>query len=211
MDASPSPSPGPLPPADNGQLEEWLRQARDGSRSALGRALEAGRPYLLLAARGALDDRLRSKVGSSDLVQETFVDAQRDFVQFRGETWDEFVAWLVGIMAHRLANNVRRYRLTKGRAIDLELPLEAVEAAMVRLGDEAATPGAAAIVREEQRRVQAALARMSEALRSVLVERTWQGLPFGEIGQRRGLSADAARKMWARAVREMHKLLLELE
>jgi RNA polymerase sigma-70 factor (ECF subfamily) len=164
--------------------------------------------YLLLVAGRALDDKLNAKVGASDLVQDTFVEAQRDFDRFRGETQKDFHAWLVGILANRLANNVRRYRQTQGRDVDREIPPEAVDAALARLRDETATPGADVVLREEQYRVQTALERMPEELRSLLVERTWQGLSFAEIGQRRGVSSEAARKLWARAVREMHRTLL---
>jgi RNA polymerase sigma factor (sigma-70 family) len=66
-------------------------------------------------------------------------------------------------------------------------------------------------LREELRRVQQALERMSEPLRSILVERTWEGASFVEIGARRNVSAGAVRKTWARAVQEMHRLLLEIE
>jgi RNA polymerase sigma-70 factor (ECF subfamily) len=198
----------PFGSADGGQVDDWLREARDGSRSALGRALEAARVYLLLVANRALDDKLKAKVGASDLVQDTFVEAQRDFDRFRGETRDDFHAWLVGILANRLANNVRRYRQTQGRDVDREIPPEAVEAALSRLRDETATPGADAVFREEQHRVQAALEQMPEELRSLLIERTWQGLSFAEIGHRRAISSEAARKLWARAVRQMHKTLL---
>lgn len=213
MDASLSPLPRKQEQAhsDSERVDRWLRQARDGSQSALGQALDAARTYLQLTAKRALDDKLKSKVGASDLVQDTFAEAQRDFGQFRGQTQAEFYAWLIGILSHRLANNVRHYRLTQGRSVDRELPQQAVEAALARLREETATPGAAAIVREDQKRVQLALERMPEPLRTVLVERTWQGASFAEIGASRDLSAEAARKLWARAVREMHKQLLNIE
>jgi len=212
MDASLSPLPrNPDSAAGNsGQVDHLLRQARDGSQSALGLALNAARTSLLHLATRALDDKLKSKVGASDLVQDTFAAAQRDFQQFRGQTHQEFHAWLIAILSHRLAENIRHFRLTQGRNVDRELPQQAVEDALARLREEMATPRTAAIAREDQQRVQLALERMNEPLRSVLVERTWQDVSFAEIGARRDLSAEAARKLWARAVREMHKRLLDI-
>jgi RNA polymerase sigma-70 factor, ECF subfamily len=209
MDASFSLPPRESDLPEKGQVDAWLQQARDGSNSALGRAFEAGRAYLQLIASRTLDDKLKSKLGASDLVQDTYVDAQRDFAQFRGQSRDEFYAWLTGILAHRLANTVRRYRLTSARDVDREIQADAVEALFERLRDDSATPGAAASALEEQHRVQTALERMREPMRSILVERTWQGVSFVEIGARHDLSADAARKTWTRAVREMQRLLLE--
>lgn len=200
----------PLPEAGlsstGSQVERWIEQAKAGSRTAMGRVLDGARKYLLLVANRALDEGLKSKVGASDLVQDTFVDAQRDFGQFRGATEEELYAWLIGILAHRLANNARRYRGAQKRNVDRELPAAAVEAAFAQLRDEALTPQAATLAREEETRIRAALEQMPEPWRSVLVERTWERKSFAEIGAARDCSAEAARKLWARAVQELQKI-----
>jgi RNA polymerase sigma-70 factor (ECF subfamily) len=58
-----------------GCLEDWLAEARQGSREALGRLLEGCRHYLLLMANQDTGPDLRAKVAPSDLVQETFLEA----------------------------------------------------------------------------------------------------------------------------------------
>jgi RNA polymerase sigma-70 factor (ECF subfamily) len=211
MDASLSPLPKDDPSSASGQVDQWLIRARGGSQSALGLALEAGRKYLLLVANRALDDKLRAKVGASDLVQDTYLEAQRGFGQFRGETEAEFYRWLLGILAHRLANNVRHYRQTKQRDVDRELPAASVDEALSKIEDAAHTPGAAFFARDEQQRVRLALERMDESMRSILIERTWRGDTFAEIAARRNCSADAARKQWIRAVRQMRSLLAQID
>jgi RNA polymerase sigma-70 factor (ECF subfamily) len=215
MDASVSSAGKPSPREQNngpsGNVDRWLRDARDGSQSALGKAFEAGRKYLLTIANNALDDRLRAKVGASDLVQDTYVEAQRCFGQFRGKSEQEFYGWLAGILDHRLANCVRRYCQTQQRKIDRELSGEAWEQALGRVSDGDLTPGAALAEQEDQRRARIALEQLEEPWRSVLIERTWQGAAFAEIGARRNCSADAARKLWARAVEKMGRILQEIE
>jgi RNA polymerase sigma-70 factor (ECF subfamily) len=192
-------------------IDRWLLEARDGSQSALGKAFEAGRKYLLTIANEALDDRLRAKVGASDLVQDTYVEAQRSFGQFRGNNEKEFYGWLGGILDHRLANCVRHYCQTQQRLIDRELSGEAWEQALGRVSDGGLTPGAALAEQEDQRRARMALQRLEEPWRSALIERTWQGAAFAEIGARRNCSADAARKLWARAVDKLGRILQEIE
>src|SRR5262245_26207367 len=64
----------------------WLPAARAGSSEALGQVLEACRGYLLLIAGQELEPALRAKGGASDLVQQTFLEAQRDFAGFHGTT-----------------------------------------------------------------------------------------------------------------------------
>ena len=52
------------------------------------------RHYLLRIAEQELDPDLRAKGGASDLVQLTFLEAQRDFARFHGDTAAELRAWL---------------------------------------------------------------------------------------------------------------------
>ena len=65
-----------FPPTD--EAAGYVTTARGGSREALGEALESCRAYLLLVANRELDDDLQAKGAPSDLVQETFLEAQRD-------------------------------------------------------------------------------------------------------------------------------------
>ena len=64
------------------EIGQLIAAARGGSASALGQLLEGCRKYLLLVANESLDSDLRPKGGASDLVQETFVQAQRIFERF---------------------------------------------------------------------------------------------------------------------------------
>lgn len=205
MGSSVDPRPGEEGSAAPGQVERWIAEAQAGSRSALGRALEAARNYLLTAANRAMDVDLRSKAGGSDLVQETFTEAQQGFGRFRGTTEEEFYAWLNTILAHRVAHHVRRYRQTQKRSVDRELPPEAMAAVLAGLTDDAPTPGTVAIDREQQGRIRNALAKLDEIERWVLMERTWQRKSFAEIGQMHGCAAEEARKLWARALDALHR------
>src|SRR5262245_37500856 len=100
--------------ADTGEL---LEQARQGAESARGSLLEAYRPYLELLARVEIGRRLQTKVDTSDVVQETFLEAHRNFRNFRGRGEPAFVAWLQSILAGRVSNLVRHYVQTQGRDV----------------------------------------------------------------------------------------------
>jgi RNA polymerase sigma-70 factor (ECF subfamily) len=81
--------------------------ARAGSALALGQLLEGCRQYLLVAAARGLDAALASKGGPSNVVQRTFLEAQRDFHQFVGDSEAELIAWAIscGFMAPPLGKN----------------------------------------------------------------------------------------------------------
>src|ERR1700681_3528978 len=89
--------------------EQLLRLAQSGDQQALGQLLELYRNYLAILARLQIGRRLQGKADAADLVQETFLDAHRNFGRFRGTTEGEFAAWLRQILAGRLAMLVRRY------------------------------------------------------------------------------------------------------
>ena len=75
-----------------------------------GQLLELYRNYLRLVARSLIGGALRVKLDPSDLVQETFLKAHRDFGQFAGGTEPELVAWLRQILVRSLANQVKHHR-----------------------------------------------------------------------------------------------------
>jgi RNA polymerase sigma-70 factor, ECF subfamily len=71
-----------------------LTEARAGNADTLGRLLELYRHYLSLLARMQIGQRLQGKVDESDLVQETFLEAHRNFGRFRGTSEAQFIQWL---------------------------------------------------------------------------------------------------------------------
>jgi RNA polymerase sigma-70 factor (ECF subfamily) len=101
----------------------WLVFARGGSSDALGRLLEAYRGYLLRIAREKIDPGLRAKEDASDLVQETFLEAQRDLPRFHGSSAGQLGAWLRQLLLNNIASLVRRYRGTDKRQVNREVAL----------------------------------------------------------------------------------------
>jgi RNA polymerase sigma-70 factor (ECF subfamily) len=192
--------------ATDPDLGGWLAAARAGSADALGRALEACRAYLLLVAERELDPDLRAKGGASDLVQETFLEAQRDFARFSGSSADELRAWLRQLLVHNLANFARGYRRTGKRRLDREAAAD--DRGWQDLSADTPSPSGRAMARERDEALERALARLPEDYRRVLVLRYQEGRPFEEIGRRMGRSANAVRKLWGRAI---ERLQAELE
>jgi RNA polymerase sigma-70 factor (ECF subfamily) len=165
--------------------------------------MEACRGYLLRVADRRLSADLRSKGGASDLVQQTFLDAQCQFERFQGESEKELLAWLRQILLYNLAHFQRHYRATSKRDLGREAPL-ADEASSTGVEADLATPtpspSAQVVAREEAEAVQQALQRLPEEQRQVLALRHQEQLTFEEIGQRLGRSTSGARALWLRAV-----------
>jgi len=194
---------------DPGQL---LDQARGGDVTTLGRLLELHRTYMVVLARIQIGRRLQGKVDASDVVQEAFLGAYRDFPQFRGTTDKEFRGWLRQILASLLANLVRRYHGTRGRDIRLErqlaLELEQSSQALDRgLVAAQSSPSQQAIRREEAVLLAEALGRLPEELRELLILRHLEGLSFPEVARRMERTVDSVKKQWPRALASLRRLM----
>ena len=196
-------------PPEQDPIGGWLTAARQGSEEALGQVLEQCRPYLLRMANEELASDLRAKAGASDLVQQTFVDAQRDFARCDGATEAQWRAWLRGILQHKLANLVRHYCQTDKRHIDCEVPLPGTSADGPSGGHMApdTSPSAQAQAHEQDEALARALAQLPEAQQQIIRLRSYEELSFEEAGRRLGRSAEAARKLWGRAIEQLRQLL----
>ena len=185
-----------------------LAAARAGSADALGQLWTDCRNYLLLVANEKLDPGLKAKVSPSDLVQETFLEAQRDLGQFRGEHAEELRAWLCRILINNLANVTRHYRDTEMRQLDRERSLgEEVKHAALEHADDTPSPCDKAIAQEELAALEQALARLPPHYRQVIRLRYDGHMTFAAIGEVIGCSSEAARKLWGRAVGLLEKEL----
>jgi RNA polymerase sigma-70 factor (ECF subfamily) len=191
-----------------------LGQARAGDGPALGRLLELYRNYLAILARLEIGRRLQGKVDDSDLIQETFLHAHRQFAQFRGKSEAELVSWLRQILAGVLANQVRHFYRTRRRDVRLERELAG------ELDDSSRVMGAGLVARQSSpsqlaaRREQVvlladALQRLPEHYREVIVLSHLEGLKFPEVARRMGRSVNSVKNLWARALSKLRRTLGE--
>lgn len=194
------------------RIEEWLGAVRAGSPSAAGQLLEACRGYLLLVANQELEAGLRGKMGPSDLVQDTFLQAQAHLASFRGTSEAEVLAWLKQILRHQLIDVRRRYRRARKRQLAREVPLpggggESGRQVGADLVADLKSPGAEAIAREQAEALRQALLPLPDDYQEVIRLRNLERLSFAEIGQHMQRSAEAVRKLWARAIERLqHEL-----
>jgi RNA polymerase sigma-70 factor (ECF subfamily) len=189
---------------------QWLALARAGSPEALGQVLETFRGYLLLIAAQELDPELRAKGGASDLVQETFLEAQRDFPHFDGTRVEELRAWLRKMLINNVANFTRHYRTVAMRDVGREVSLEAGGSSHERgagLVANSLSPSEHALAHEQAEAVARARERLAPDYRQVLALRHEGQLTFEEIGQRMQRTANAARMLWLRAVEQLQNEL----
>jgi RNA polymerase sigma-70 factor (ECF subfamily) len=189
-------------------VAQWLPAARAGSPEALGRALETYRNYLLRVAQRELDPALQAKGGASDLVQETFLEAQRDFAGFHGASEEELRAWLRRLLLNNVANFGRRYRNTDKREVGREVALQPGSASGPpgdALAADAPSPSAEAVAHEQAEALRRAMERLPEDYRQVLRWRYEEQHSFDEIAALLHKTPNAARKLWGRVLERLQQ------
>jgi RNA polymerase sigma-70 factor, ECF subfamily len=194
--------------------EDLLARALEGGGESLGQLLESYRNYLRLLASLEIGQRLQVKMDASDLVQETLLEAHKDFAGFRGASEPEFVAWLRRVMASVLCGALRKYVGTQKRDIRLERSLqESLDRSSLLLGhgfaDPHSSPSQQASRREQSVLLANALAKLPKDYRDVLVLRHLSELTFPEISRRMDRSLDSVEKLWVRGLARLRQILSE--
>lgn len=190
-------------------IAQWLPAALAGSGEALGQALEACRSYLLLIARKELEPALQAKGDAADLVQQTFLEAQRDLARFHGTTADALLAWLRRLLLNNVANFRRDYHRGK-RCVSRELSLRISD----RPADSDAepisgidSPSVILMLTEQAQALSRAVERLPDDYRLVVHLRYREGQSFEAIAEAMQRSPNAVRKLCARAIESLQKNL----
>jgi len=197
--------------SSSANAELLLSQALAGSREHFGRLLHVYRNYLKLLVMSQLERKLQARVSPSDVVQETFLEANRDFDKFRGTSSNEFCAWLRQILVNNLHRVVEQHVLAKKRDVRREISLEALASSLEQstarlesiLPDPGASPSGNAQQFELEITLADKLAELPADYRQVIVLRHIEALPFDEVGRRMKRSAGAARMLWLRAIQTL--------
>ena len=191
----------------SGRPSDLIRRCRAGEAAAREQLFDRYYHYLHVLAQAQLGRQLRAKCTASDLVQQTLLEAHRDFAAFQGEHEPELLAWLRRILAHNLFNEARHFAARQrdaAREVSLEQVQAGIDRSSVALGRCLAaggpSPSQLASKRESAVRLADALARLPEDYQTVLLLRVFEELPAEEVAQRMGRSAGAVRMLQMRAL-----------
>jgi RNA polymerase sigma-70 factor (ECF subfamily) len=193
------------------QVQQMIAAAQHAQPDSIAQLLESYRAYLMLLARVSLRRELQGKFGVSDIVQETLLKAHEAFDQFRGQTEEEFTAWLRQILARRVASLARTFR-TAARNVRHERRLEnSLAESELRLANlisaSQSTPSQQLRRREASVLLAEALESLPSDYREVVLLRTLEDRPWSEVAALMNRSTDAARMLWVRAIKQLRTVL----
>jgi len=193
---------------------DLVLRAQQGDTDALNRLFERYYGRVQRIVRLRLGSRLREKVESGDILQETFIAAVRSLEDFEMREEASLIQWL-SRLAERQIIAAADYYGAKKRDSRKEASLSGVEengaSATVRFDfadGKSLQPFDLVAGSEEQALVEACLANLPEDYRELILLRNYAGMSWEAIAEETGRpSPAAARMMHARALIELGKLL----
>jgi len=190
---------------------DLVREAKSGDAEALNRLF--GRYYerVRRIVRLRLGARLRTRLDSSDILQDTFAAAVTAFDRFELRDEGSVINWLSRIAERQVlaaADHFGAQKRSAAREVPLAGPHVGDETSAIGL-DPSATglaPRDAAEKAELIRLIEERLAELPESYREVILLRNYAGMSWDDVARETGRpSADAARMMHAKAIIELSR------
>ena len=179
-----------MPPFDHGQLNEMLRDLKNGNADALdGILVTVGRRMFALA-RGIV----KNNADAEDVIQECFLKIARSIHSFKDGT--NGYAWIMRIVRNTAIDFVRRNKRTATEDLD----------EFFHLTDERYS----ADRREEALLFEDALQKLSENERRMIYYRYYLDFTVRDIAKETGMSKSTAFRALENAEKKLKKLLGEI-
>ncbi len=140
---------------------------------------------------------------AEDVTQQAFINAYLHLDTFRGE---QFRSWLFKIIKNACFDELRRQKRRRSYSLDNMKTTESSEPEWDHLSPRPLSPEQAIEQNEYSQQIQAALNRMDESFRTVLVLTEIQELDYQEAARVLGVPLGTVKSRLARARRQFHAL-----
>lgn len=181
-----------------------VRAARDGDRAALDGLFRRYLPWVLDTVALRLGRRRQDCGAIEDVAQESLLDAFRSIDRFRDRSEGSFRHWLAKIVENNVRDRERRRTAQKrgdGRERVFRDLFDSEAGGGPEVPGRDSSPSQVASSREDVALVEAALLRLNEKQREILILRDRCGMSFEEVAQAHGLkNAESARTTYRRAL-----------
>jgi len=192
---------------DDGPLESALRGGDDG---ALGLLFEAHRARLTKMVTFRLDPRLVGRIDPEDVLQETFLEAEKRLQAYRGDD-KPFLVWIRLITQQTMVDLFRKHLGAKMRAAGREVAAPQSGTLSGLFVGQITSPSRAMMREEIRAKIEAALQEMDEIDREVLMLRHFEDLSNKDAALVLGIQENAASNRYVRALGRLRGFLTGLE
>lgn len=191
----------------NREYQTLIEDAMQGSQDAIGQLLDRHRPYLKMLTQRAVEGRLQSRIGDSDLVQQTCLSALRNFAKFDGKDVAQFVAWLRKIHERNIQDTIRKHLGAGKRSIDKERSPEAGEIDQGLFQLKTLSPSQRVMQAEEAVRLAEVMSSLPEDQREAVRLRHLEGWSLAELEKHFDRSETAVASLIKRGLENLRKQL----
>ena len=198
-------------PSDSDDLP---RRMRAGDRSALADCFARHRDRLWRVADFRLDPRLQRRVDADDVLQHTYLDADRRLEHFAGATQTAVFVWLRMVLIQTLTDLYRAHLGTEMRdagrevSLDVSARVDGTSASLAqRLIAELTSPSGAAVRAETEEALRRVIAEMDPIDREIIALRHFEELGNGEAAEVLGIQPKAASIRYVRALARLKSIL----
>jgi RNA polymerase sigma-70 factor (ECF subfamily) len=197
------------------ETDRLLDNARNGDSGAVDKLLGEFREPLRRVIDLRLDPAIARRVDASDIVQDVLIEANQRLTEYLKSPDMPFHLWLRHLAQDRIIDTHRRHRLAQRRSVDREQPIarpawsdESSVSLVAQLIDTERTPTSEAIRLELQRRLAAAIDKLAEDDRDIVLMRHHEGLSNHEVAKALGVTEAAASMRYLRALRRLRTVLV---
>jgi len=191
-------------PAPHDRLDRLILDARAGSVDAL----DALITHLSVHLWAELGNRrkpigLGASRGLSDLVQDTLIRVRQRFARFERDTFSEFKQWSRAVLYRRQQEWIRNHK-TRHSERNLQRIWDALS--QNKTSDAASSLDSGLITAEQRAWLDEKLGQLKRHERFIIDLRVCHEMEFAEIADRTGLSPDAARMAFNRALARLRRI-----
>ena len=184
--------------------EGLLAEAKDGNQTAYEALFRRVENRLIYYIRARLGHELLSKMEVADIVQETYLEAHKDFQSF--QLWGEgaFCRWLYGV-----AENCIRRASGRAKAAKRTAPKAVIGGSegLREVPAERRGPVSEAQQDEQNEALVEALSKLSESSREILMLKYFQELSLEDMAQQLGKAKSTMQSRLARATLELGRVM----
>ena len=199
-------------PSDEQGFTQFLGRAKNGDQAAMSLLLRKQDVALNSYVNKRLERNLRVTVAIDDILQETYLTAFRTIVQFQGDTAATFRSWLMGIAENKMREARKAVHAKKrgGEHHRVEADRTTLYGKLVeRVAHSDPTPSRCIAIKEGGQHLALALASLRPDDRQILELRFFHSMPFDKVGERVGITAEAAKKRSIRALKRLRESMGE--
>jgi RNA polymerase sigma-70 factor (ECF subfamily) len=200
--------------SDCDDVDELLRRAGSGDRTALGALFDRHRDRLRRMVQIRMDRRLQGRLDASDVLQEAYLEVARGLADYLRDPTMPFFLWLRVLTGRKLLALHRRHlgaqMRAAGREVSLHggaLPQASSASLAAQLLGRQATPSQEAVRAELQLRIETVLNGMDDLDREILALRHFEQLSNAEAAAALGISPAAASVRFIRALKRLRAIL----